>query len=89
MSDLLKTKYQQKEVKNMTTIVNNPTPSSETGGSNSFGFLLGMIVLVGSVALLLYFGIPALQRMGPAQINVPAAKIVMPDKVDVNVQQTK
>ncbi len=73
----------------MTTIVNSPTPSSETGGNNSFGFLLGMIVLVGFVAVLLYFGIPALQPMGPAQINVPATNIVLPDKVDVNVQPAK
>jgi hypothetical protein len=73
----------------MTTIVNNPTPSSGTGESNSFGFVLGMIVLVASVAALLYFGIPALQRMGPVQINVPATEIVLPDKVDVNVQPAK
>lgn len=73
----------------MTTIVNNPTPSSDGGGNNSFGFLLGVIVLVGFVAALLYFGIPALQRMGPVQINVPATEIVLPDTVDVNVQQAE
>ena len=71
----------------MTTIVNNPAPASENSGG--FGFLIGIVILIGFVAMLLYFGIPALKRMGPVQVNVPAAEVVIPDKVDVNVNQAK
>jgi hypothetical protein len=71
----------------MTTIVNNPAPAADTGGN---GFLIGTIVLVGFVILLfIYFGLPALQRMGPVQVNVPAASVVLPNKLNVNVTQTK
>lgn len=70
----------------MTTIVNGTTPSSDSGG---VGFLLGAIIIVGFVGVLLYFGIPAIQRMGPIRVNIPAPQVVMPDKVNVNVQQTK
>lgn len=70
----------------MTTIVNTPAPSESTGGS---GFLIGVIVLVGFVIVLLYFGIPAIQRMGAVQLNVPAPQINVPGKIDVNVNQAK
>jgi hypothetical protein len=68
----------------MTTVVNNPAPAPDSGGS---GFLIGIIILVGFVAVLLYFGIPAIKRMGPVQLNVPAPQVVIPDKIDVNVTQ--
>lgn len=68
----------------MTTIVNTPAPSESGGGS---GFLIGIIILVGFVAVLLYFGIPALKQMGPVQVNVPAPEVVVPNKIDVNVTQ--
>jgi len=75
----------------MTTVVNNPAPvvapaAENTGGRN---FLLGAIVLIGFVMILLYFGIPAIQRMGPVQVNVPAPQVVVPGKIDVNVTQAK
>lgn len=72
----------------MTTVVNNPAPvqTSDAGGSN---FLIGAIVLIAFVMMLLYFGIPALKRMSPSQVNVPATQIVVPGKIDVNVKQTK
>ncbi len=74
----------------MTTVVNNPVPVSapaaETGGS---GFLIGAVILIGFVALLLYFGIMAMGRTRSAQANVPAPQIVLPDKIDVNVTQGK
>jgi len=74
----------------MTTIVNNPAPvvapaSENTGGSS---LLIGAIVLIGFV-MLLYFGIPAIRRMGPVQVNVPAPQVVVPGKIDLNVTQTK
>ena len=71
----------------MTTIVNSPAPAP-TQNSGGSGFLIGVIILVGFVGLLLYFGIPAIRRMGPVQVNVPAPEIVVPDKIDVNVNQT-
>lgn len=68
----------------MTTIVNNPA-STESGGG--IGLLIGGIILVGLVAVLLYFGIPALKRMGPVQGNAPAAQVVLPNKIEVDVTQ--
>jgi hypothetical protein len=70
----------------MTTVVNNPAPVSDSGGSN---FLFGVIVFVAFVVLLLYVGIPAIQRMGSVQLNVPAPQVVVPNKIDVNVQPAK
>ena len=68
----------------MTTVVNNPAPQTDTNGS---GFLIGIIILVGFVVVLLYYGIPAIKNMGPLQLNLPATKIVVPNKIDVNVEQ--
>jgi hypothetical protein len=68
----------------MTTVVNNPAPAAESGGSS---FLIGIIVLLGFVMILLYFGIPALRRMGPIQLNIPAPQVLVPEKIDVNVTQ--
>jgi len=70
----------------MTTVVNNPTPVSENGGA---GFLIGVIVLIGFVVVLIYFGIPAMRRMQPSQTVVPAPQIVIPDKINIDVNQTK
>ncbi|MEK7522772.1 MAG: hypothetical protein AAB569_04265 [Patescibacteria group bacterium] len=70
----------------MATIVNNPNPVSNEGGSS---FLVGVILLIGFVMIILYFGIPAIKNMGPIQLNIPAPKVVIPDKINVNVQQAK
>ncbi len=70
----------------MTTVINTPSSSQESSG---VGFLIGAVLIIVFAAFLLYFGIPALNQMKPAQINVPAPQIVMPDKVDVNVQPAK
>jgi hypothetical protein len=70
----------------MTTVVNNPAPVTETGGSN---FLIGVIILVGFIAILLYFGIPAIKQIGPIRVNIPAPQVVIPDKINVNVNQNK
>ena len=64
----------------MTTVVNNPTPNGDNGGS---GFLIGAVILVIFVAILLYFAIPAIKNMGPVQVNVPAPQVIMPDKINV------
>lgn len=71
----------------MTTIVNNPAPASDNSGGS--GFLIGIVLLIGFVAILLYFGLPALKRMGPVQVNIPTPEVVMPDKINVNVNQAK
>lgn len=69
----------------MTTVVNNPTPtSSDSGGS---GFLIGIIVFVVFVGILLYFGIPAIKNMGPVQVAVPTPQVNIPNKIDVTVTQ--
>jgi hypothetical protein len=70
----------------MTTIVNSTTPTADSGGSN---FLIGVIIVIGFIGIFLYFGIPAIRRMGPVQLNVPAPQVVVPNKIDVNVKQTK
>jgi hypothetical protein len=70
----------------MTTIVNSPAPAADSGGSS---FLIGAIILIVFVMILLYFGIPAIQRMGPIQVSVPAPVVNIPNKVDVNVQPAK
>lgn len=69
----------------MTTVVNNPAQTTDSGG---YGFFLGVIAIVVFGAIFLYFGIPALKRMGTPQISVPT-QVVVPDKIDVNVNQTK
>ncbi len=70
----------------MTTVVNNPAPTPDSGGSS---FLIGVILLIGFVMILLYFGIPAIQRIGPIQLNVPAPQVNIPESIDVNVKQAK
>ncbi|MEI6326737.1 MAG: hypothetical protein WCO78_01300 [Candidatus Roizmanbacteria bacterium] len=70
----------------MTTVVNNPTPVSENGGNS---FLIGIVVLIGFVVVLIYFGIPAFRRMQRSQTVAPAPQIVIPDKINIDVNQTK
>lgn len=70
----------------MTTIVNNPAPTND---SNSSGFLIGIVVIVVFLMLFLYFGLPAIRNMGAIKVNVPAPQIVVPDKINVNIQQSK
>ena len=65
----------------MSTIVNSPTPSGDSGG---FGFLLGIIALIMIGAILFYYGLPAIRQMGTPQITTPN-QVVIPSKVDVNV----
>ena len=68
----------------MATIINNPQSSE----NNTFGMLIGIFALVIFGLIFFYFGIPAFRQMGGSQISIPAPIINMPDKVDVNIQQT-
>lgn len=62
----------------MTTIVNTPASSNESGGST--GMIVGLLVLVLVVFLFFYYGLPAIKnvQLGAPQINVPS-------QIDVNV----
>lgn len=68
----------------MTTIVNTP-PATDSSGN---GFVIGAVVIVGLVILFIFAGLPAIRQMKPAQVNVPT-QVVVPDKVDVTVDQAK
>jgi hypothetical protein len=71
----------------MTTIVNNPAPAPES--NNGVTMIIVAFFFIGIAALFNYVGIPAIRRMGPAQMNVPATQVVIPGKIDVNVSQAK
>lgn len=66
----------------MTTIINTPPASKESGGS--MGMIIGLVVLIVVVYLFFVYGLPAIQhiQLGTPQINIPA-------KIDVNVNQPK
>lgn len=70
----------------MSTVVNNPAPTGDSGGNS---FLIGVILLIVFVVILFYFGLPVIRNMAPAQLNIPAPQVVVPDKIDVNVTQEK
>lgn len=64
----------------MTTIINTPPATKESGGS--IGMLVGLVILLILGYLFFVYGLPAIQNMqgGTPQINIPA-------KVDVNINQ--
>ena len=66
----------------MTTIVNTPAPSNDSGGG--MGMIVGLIVLAAIVFLFFVYGLPAIRQMqvGTPQINIPS-------KIDVNINQSK
>jgi hypothetical protein len=66
----------------MTTIVNNPQPSNNSGGP--WGLIIAIIVLAVLAYLGYVYGVPAIKQMqgGTTQINVPS-------EIDINVNQTK
>jgi hypothetical protein len=66
----------------MTTIVNNPPPTKESGGP--MGMIVGLVVFIIAGYLLVTYGIPAVKliKTGSPQINVPS-------KIDVNINQDK
>ncbi len=66
----------------MTTVVNNPTPSSSD--SSGMGMMIGIIVLLAIVFLIFFYGMPFLRGSATQQESAPAT-INVPDQVEVNV----
>jgi len=66
----------------MTTIVNTPPSSNNSGGPT--GMIIGLVVLIVLGYFGFVYGLPALQNMqlGAPQINIP-------EKIDVNINQQK
>ena len=65
----------------MTTIVNNPPSSDNSGGP--MGWIIGIIVLIILGYFVYVYGLPAIRQMGGTpQVNIPS-------KIDVNVNQAK
>ena len=66
----------------MATIVNNPPPANNSGGP--MGIIIMLILLVVLLYLGVVYGLPAIRQMqsGSPQINIP-------NKIDINVNQTK
>ena len=67
-----------------------------TGGDSSFGFFMGMILLIVFLFLLFFYGLPAIRNMGTGgnqqNVTIPDSgnqtpNIQVPDKVDINVNK--
>lgn len=66
----------------MTTIVNSPPSSDNSGGPMGWIVLLIILLVIGFLGFV--YGLPALRRMqlGSPQVNVPS-------EIDVNINQTE
>lgn len=66
----------------MTTIVNTPRPAEDS--SRIMGMMVFLVILFLGAYMFFVYGMPAVRGMmsGPTQI-------IVPDKVDINVNQTK
>lgn len=69
----------------MPTTVVNPAPSNNSNSDNGLGFLLGVIVLIFFAFVLIYYGFPMLKQ----GIGGSTPQINVPNKVDVNLRQSK
>jgi len=58
----------------MATVVNNPSGTSDNG----MGLIVGIVLLLGFVFLLFYYGLPAIRNASSPSVQVPS-------KIDVNV----
>lgn len=67
----------------MTTIVNNPVPTTNENSGN-IGLIVGIIAIFVFAYIFIMFGLPAIRQMqgGTPQINVPS-------EIDVNINQPK
>ena len=67
----------------MTTIVNNPPSTNDSGGP--LGMIIALIVLIVLAYLGYVYGLPALRQVqlgSGTQINIPST-------IDVNIKQTQ
>lgn len=76
----LKLQWAEGGEKNMTTIVNTPAQSDNANGG--MGMIIGLIALLVFAYLFIVYGLPAIRQIGSPQINIP-------NKIDINVKQTK
>lgn len=68
----------------MTTIVNNPPQSGDSGGG--MGMIIGLVVLVVLGILFFVYGLPAIRQM---QLGGTEVKVEVPSEIDVNVKKTE
>ena len=66
----------------MTTIVNNPAPKTESNGFP--GVIVGVFAVLVFAYLFMTFALPAIRN-----IQVPPTQINIPEKINVNIEQTK
>lgn len=66
----------------MTTVINTPQPANDSNGS--MGMIIGLVVTILVGFLFFVYGLPAIR-----QTRVETPQINIPDKIDVNVNQTK
>lgn len=64
----------------MATIVNNPPASNNSGGPMVMIIVIAVLIVLGYIGFV--YVLPSIGQMGGTQINVP-------DKIDVNINQTK
>ncbi len=66
----------------MTTIVNNPVPTRESGGG--MGMIIGGILVMVAAYVFIVYGLPAFRNM-----RVGTPQITIPSTIDINVNQPK
>lgn len=68
----------------MATIVN--TPAQQTDEGNGMWNFMGILLVVVAIFIFIFYGIPFIRSsMG----NLSASQIIVPGKIDVNINQTK
>lgn len=67
----------------MTTIAHATAQAAEPGG---YTFLIGILIIVGFAVIVLFFGLPAIRRIGTSQGSLPPSQFVTPEKISVNIQ---
>lgn len=67
----------------MATTVINPTPTNTD--NSGMGFFLGVVLLIVFIVVLLFYGLPYIQR----SFSGAGTQVNIPDHVNVNVQKGK
>ena len=70
------------------TVINNAAPASDS--NSGMGFLMGVILFIAFIFFLFYFGLPIVRNSFGGGVGTGSGtQINVPDKMDVNVKQTK